>query len=83
MDGDGRGDVLAGQTIPNVGRGVAVFLSRRGGRFKEPGTSPEIVAIGNNPPWLAAGTFDHGKYPDIAAATGEGGALSILLNRSP
>jgi len=82
VDGDGRGDVVAGEGTGG-GRAMAVFLSRRGGRFKEPDTSPEAVAFGNDPPWLAAGKFDQGKSRDIAAATGVVGALSILLNRSP
>jgi len=95
IDGDRRGDVAAGEVVVDLNdpgcpkfcpttRAVAVFLSRRNGSFKEPATSPEAVgAAGNGPPWLAAGKFDRRKSQDIAAATGQGGALSILLNRSP
>jgi FG-GAP-like repeat len=87
VDRDGRGDVLAGEGLFEDDRsGLAVFLSRRGGRFKEPNTSPEEVHAAGGPtaPFLATGKFDRRKGFDIAAATpGFAHALSILLNRSP
>ncbi len=83
VDGDRRGDVLGGAEVDlPISRAVRVFLSRKHGHFKEPKTSPEAVAAGNNLPWLALGKFDDRKGIDVAAATGFGGALSVLLNRS-
>jgi FG-GAP-like repeat len=79
VDRDGRGDILAGEQTDS-GSAVAVFLSRRHGRFKEPDTSPEAIASGAGFPWLATGKFDGGKGRDVAAAVE--GAVSILLNRS-
>lgn len=81
-DGDRRGDVLGGEGTAG-GSKVAVFLSKRRGRFKEPDTSPESLASGDSSPWLSVGQFDARPYKDVAAAGGDAGALSILLNRSP
>ena len=82
IDGDGRGDVFAGEATDGVGfvPGVAVFLSRGAGGFKEPGTSPELIPGVGAGGYHAVGRFDRGKLPDIAAG---GPNVSILLNRSP
>ena len=81
VDGDGRSDLIAGEADGHGGA-VAVFLRRRHGGFKEADTSPEDLSGHGLAPSLATGKFDQRKGRDIAAATGESGTLSILLNRS-
>ena len=73
------GDILAGRQT-HRGKAVAVFLSKRHGRFNEPRTSPEVIADGAGLPWLATGSLDRCRGRDVAAAIE--GAVSILLNRS-
>ncbi len=81
LDRNGRKDLLVGGVFSGD-TGVSVFLNRKSG-FKEPLTSPEAVAAGIGAPWLALGKFDDRKGLDVAAASGSGGAVRILLNRSP